>query len=134
MALKWSRGMTVILRYWENLTAFSCKEGIVYKDKEEGCRELCKHTTKWVYPLSKLTLSYVTSHNYFYLFSFLCHAFKTSLFLLSFWGIQNEGYLYTGVAENLQFSISKTQLTKLGNIYSICWNQYLTSSNPSSIN
>lgn len=75
---------------------------------------------KWVYPLSKLALSYVTSHNYFCLFSFLRYAFKTSLFLLRVWGIQNEGYLYAGVAETLQLSISKTQLTKLGNIYSIC--------------
>lgn len=101
------------------------------KRKDAGT---CKRTKKRISPLSQLALSYVTSQDYFCLLSFLCYAFRISLFPLRVWGIQNEGYLYTGVAETLQFSISKTQLTKLGNIYSICWNQHLTSSIPSSIN
>lgn len=45
MALKWSRGMTVIPRYSENLTGLSSKEGTVYKVEEGGCRgATCKCT------------------------------------------------------------------------------------------
>lgn len=113
--------MTVILQYLQNLIACRSKGGTVYEEEEEGCRGLhVSAQKKWISPLSQLTVSYVTSQDYFCLLSFLCYAFRISLFPLRVWGIQNEGYLYTGVAETLQFSISKTQLTKLGNIYSIC--------------